>query len=50
MPEHHCRGRSRQIRGVLREIGLDASVRAVDLGVEEWVALSQALAPLNRAR
>ncbi len=35
--------RSREIRGALREIGLDRSVRAVDLDVEGFVALGAAL-------
>ncbi|MFL5767022.1 MAG: ribosomal RNA small subunit methyltransferase A [Actinomycetota bacterium] len=35
--------RSREIRGALREMGLDASTRAVDLGTEEFVALAAAL-------
>jgi 23S rRNA (adenine-N6)-dimethyltransferase len=45
-------GKSREIRGALREIGLGISVRAVDLGVEESVALAAALGrrKLSRAR
>ena len=45
-------GRSGEIRGALREIGLDAAVRAVDLRVEEFVRLAAALGRrrLSRAR
>jgi 23S rRNA (adenine-N6)-dimethyltransferase len=45
-------GRSREIRGALRESGVDPWSRAVDLRVEEFVALSAALArrELSRAR
>ena len=45
-------GKSREIRGGLRMIGLDGSVRAVDLGVDEFVALAAALGRrgLSRAR
>jgi 23S rRNA (adenine-N6)-dimethyltransferase len=45
-------GRSRETRSALREIGLDRSVRAVDLGVDGFVALAAALGrrQLSRAR
>ena len=45
-------GRSREIRGALREAGVEPSSRAVDLRVEEFVALAAALArrELSRAR
>jgi 16S rRNA A1518/A1519 N6-dimethyltransferase RsmA/KsgA/DIM1 with predicted DNA glycosylase/AP lyase activity len=43
-------GRSREIRGALREIGIGPSARAVDLCAEEFVALVAALSRVSRAR
>jgi 23S rRNA (adenine-N6)-dimethyltransferase len=45
-------GRSREIRGALREIGLDRSVRAVDLDVQGFVAVAASLGrrEVSRAR
>jgi 23S rRNA (adenine-N6)-dimethyltransferase len=43
-------GRSREIRGALREIGIDPSARAVDLCAEEFVVLSSALSRVSRGR